>query len=85
MTLKEKTPLQTQKKKLQGFALAQKNLSKELMQEYSLSDLKKRCTLNLSLGDIVCLKGLAIRKGFTEIADVLRLKEKQILSKSKKK
>ena len=69
------------KKKLQGFVLGNKQASKELMQEYSLSDLKKKGTISLTLGDIVSLKGLALRKGFTEVADKLRKKEKQILRK----
>lgn len=56
----------------------------ELMKNYSYADLKKTGTIKLSLGEIVALKGFALRGNQWDMADKLRKLEKQILSKKKK-
>jgi len=59
----------------------QKSYNKEIMREYPLHDLLRKGTVRLTLGDIVSLKALAIRKGFNELADKLRAAETKIMSK----
>lgn len=56
----------------------------EVMKEYSLDKLKLKGRITLSLGDIVSLKALAIRKGFAELAEKLRQEENKILIKAAK-
>lgn len=56
----------------------------EVMKEYSLDKLKLKGRITLSLGDIVSLKSLAIRKGFAELAEKLRQEENKILIKAAK-
>lgn len=55
----------------------------EVMKEYSLDQLKLKGTIKVSLGEIVALKALALRKGFKELADKLRVEEKKVLSKNR--
>ena len=58
--------------------------SKEVMRNYALSDLEKKGTIGVTVGEVVALKCLAIRSGFTELADKLRKCEKQILKPRKR-
>lgn len=60
-----------------------KSYNKEVMKNYSLDQLQLKGSIKLLLGDIVALKGLAIRKGFNELADKLRVAENKILHRKK--
>lgn len=59
--------------------------NKEVMKEYSLDQLRLEGLVKLSIGDIVSLKGMAIKCKFEELAAKLRNAEKKILSVKIKK
>ena len=59
-----------------------KKANKEIMRSYRFADLKKEGTVKLSLGNIVALKGLAIKYRFDELAEKLRTAENKILKQN---
>lgn len=59
--------------------------TKEMMKNYSLTELKRNGSLKLTLGEILTIKNLAIRHHFETVADKCREAEKKLLKPKKKK
>ena len=54
---------------------------KEIMRSYSFEELKRTGTVKLTLGEIVSMKGFAIKYRFEELAAKLRKEESKILKR----